>query len=72
MLGAGDPERARLMRAPSGGGDAPRFDILDGEREGRDDGREVQRDEREDRRVGLSHLCWDSDRKVQPALHLDA
>ncbi len=61
MLGAGEPERARLIRAPPGGGDAPRLDMFDGEREGGDDEREAKRDEREDRRVGFSHRCSDSD-----------
>ena len=45
VSGAGEPERARFMSTPLGGGDAPRFDMVeymcrsrwggeDGEREG--------------------------------------
>lgn len=59
VLGAGDPERARLMSAPPGGGDAPRFDMLRDERECGDDERGYEeseqtskRDSRADARAG--------------------
>lgn len=59
VLGAGDPERARLMSALPGGGDAPRFDMLRDEREGSDDERGYEeseqtskRDSRADARAG--------------------